>query len=68
MTSLQQGGILAEAGLEKDDIILAVGDQEIEDLEGFTNLISSLPPHQRVDLVALDHRTGRTGTVEITLK
>jgi serine protease Do len=66
--SLQSGGLLAEAGLEKDDIILAVGDQAVEGVEGFTNLISSLPPHQRVVLRALDHRSGRTGTVEITLQ
>lgn len=41
--------------------------QTVEGMEAGTDLIRSVWPDRRVVLPALDHRSGRTATVEITL-
>ncbi|MGA9235343.1 MAG: hypothetical protein WBV91_11000, partial [Desulfobacterales bacterium] len=64
----KDGFIAGGDGLEKGDINLAVRDQTLEGVGGFTNLISSVPPHRSVVLPALDNHSDRTGTVEIILK
>jgi S1-C subfamily serine protease len=49
--------LLPQTGLQKGDIILAVRDQTIEEVQGYTNLINSVPQHWKVVLPALDHRS-----------
>jgi serine protease Do len=64
ITKLEAKGPLQKAGFEVGDIILAINDQPFEGLEGFDALVSTLKPNQKITLVALDHRTGDTGTIE----
>lgn len=59
---------LREAGFEKGDIILAIDDQIIQGTEGFVNLVSLLKPNQKISILALDHRSGNTGTVQVVVK
>jgi serine protease Do len=61
-------GSLGEVGFENGDIFLEVGGVPIEGMESFVELVSSLPPNQRITLLALDHRTGRTGYVQILIR
>jgi len=65
ITSLQTDGILGKAGFEVNDIILAVNDQPVSDVQGFVNLIESLTPHRWVQFLVLDHRTGQTGYIRV---
>jgi serine protease Do len=59
---------LKEAGFEKGDIILAIENQPIESMESFVDLVSILKPKAKISILALDHRTGNTGTVQVVVR
>ena len=59
---------LKEAGFEKGDIILAIENQPIESMESFVDLVSLLKPKVKISILALDHRTGNTGTVQVVVR
>ena len=54
---------LAGIGFEVNDMILEINGQAINGLEVFVDLVSALKPQQRIILLGLDHRSGRTGYV-----
>ena len=58
-------GTLGKVGFEAGDIILAVNGQPITGVEGFVTMVITLPHHQKIALLALDHRTGQTGSLQI---
>jgi hypothetical protein len=37
-------------------------------MESFVGLVSSLKPNQKITIIALDHRTGNTGSVEAMVR
>ncbi len=59
---------LKEAGIELNDLIIGINGQPVENLDSFVTLITSIPSGQQVAFVVLDHRTGSTGAVQVTLK
>jgi len=61
-------GPLKEAGFEVGDMILAVDDQPVQSMESFISLVSLLKPKQTISILALDHRTGNTGTVQVVVQ
>jgi serine protease Do len=61
-------GPLKEAGFEVGDMILAIENQPIEGMESFVDLVSLLKPKQKISILALDHRTGNTGTVQVVIR
>jgi serine protease Do len=61
-------GPFKEAGFEIGDMILAVNNQSIESMEGFVDIVSLLRPKQKISILALDHRTGNTGTVQVVVR
>ena len=61
-------GPLGQAGLEVKDLVLAVNSQAIAGMDDFAGLVGLLKPKQDVTLVCLDHRTGKTGTIEVTVR
>jgi len=65
---LDTRGPLGEAGLEVGDILLQLDGQAFEGPDGFANLVRSLPPRQRITLLALDHRSGNTGYVQTVVR
>ena len=67
IASVDADGPMGTVGFEKDDVILGVNNTPVHGVEGFVSLIKSLPPHQRVLLKALDHRTGQGGLVQVTV-
>ena len=58
-------GPLGKVGFEVGDLILAVDKNPILGVDAFAGLIGALPPHQKVALLALDHRTGKTTYVQV---
>jgi len=68
ITWLDQKGPLAEAGFEMTDMILAINDQPIDSMESFVDLVSLLKPKEKISILALDHRSGDTGTVEVVVQ
>jgi Do/DeqQ family serine protease len=61
-------GPLREAGFEIGDMILAINNQPIDSMEGFVDLVSLLKPRDKIAILALDHRTGNTGTVQVVVR
>lgn len=61
-------GPLGAAGFEVGDMILAINGQSITGLDTFIELIGSLRPKQRVTLLAVDHASGRSGTIQVVTK
>jgi serine protease DegS len=68
ITWLDPKGPLAEAGFEVDDMILAINGEPIEGIETFGELVSSFKPKQKISILALDHRTGNTGTLMVVTR
>jgi serine protease Do len=65
---LEFKGPLQKAGFEINDLILGVNDQPVGGVDGFIQLVSALKPHQKIALVALDHRTGNQGVIQVETK
>jgi serine protease Do len=61
-------GPLKEAGFEVRDMILAINNQPVESMESFVDMVTLLRPKQKISIVALDHRTGNTGTVQVVVR
>jgi len=61
-------GPLKEAGFEIGDMILAIDNQPLDSMERFVDLVSVLQPKQKISILALDHRTGNTGTVQVVTR
>jgi serine protease Do len=61
-------GPLKEAGFEVGDMILAIENQPIDSMENFVNLVNLLKSKQKISILALDHRTGNTGTVQVEVR
>jgi serine protease Do len=62
---LEFKGPLQKAGFEINDLILGINDQPVEGMDGFIQLVSALKPHQKIAIVALDHRTGNQGVIQV---
>ena len=61
-------GPLGEAGFEIGDMILAINNQPIDSVESFVDLVSLLKPKEKIAILALDHRTGNSGTVQVVVR
>jgi Do/DeqQ family serine protease len=64
---LDPKGSLGGAGFELGDIILEINSQPVGSLKSFVDLVGSLKSNKRITLLALDHRTGRTGYVQVPI-
>jgi S1-C subfamily serine protease len=59
---------LKEAGFEIGDMMLSINNQPIDSMESFVDLVSLLKPKDKIAILALDHRTGNTGTVQVVTR
>jgi serine protease Do len=60
-------GPFGQAGLEPKDFILQLNGEAVKGTEGFADIMSSLPAKQPLVVLALDHRSGQSGYVQVTL-
>jgi len=67
IATLDPDGLLAKVGFEKDDVILDINNIPVQGVEGFVAVVKALPPHQQALLKALDHRSGQSGFVQVTI-
>ena len=58
-------GPLAQVGFEKADLILAVNGGAVAGVDDFATRVAETPPHTQLNLLALDHRSGQTGSVDV---
>lgn len=66
--TLQKESPLAEAGFEVNDIITAINNIAVNGVEGFIDIVKTLPAKQSVVLTAIDHRSGQTGYVQVEVR
>jgi len=66
ITSIDQKGPLGKVGFEVGDIILEINGQSVGGIDGFSQMVASLHPNQRITLLALDHNSGNSGRVTVT--
>jgi serine protease Do len=67
IVSVSPKGPFGQAGLEPKDFILQVNGEAVKGTDGFAELMSALPPKQPLVVLALDHRSGQSGYVQMTL-
>ncbi|MBW1982557.1 MAG: trypsin-like peptidase domain-containing protein, partial [Deltaproteobacteria bacterium] len=65
---LERKGPLGRVGFEVDDIILAINNQPVSDVESLAAIVKALRPGQRIAVHALDHRTGNSGYVQVKVR
>jgi Do/DeqQ family serine protease len=65
VTWVDPEGPLGEVGFEVGDLILEIDGRSMGGLEDLVKIIQTIKPRQRLTLLGLDHRTGRTGYVQI---
>ena len=68
ITWVDPSGPLGKQGFEVGDLILEIDGRPVRGLEGLMNLVRRIRPRQELTLLALDHRTGRTGYVQIRVR
>ena len=62
---LDPKGPLGKVGFEIGDMILEINGQPIESVDDFVGLMSTVKPGQKLALLALDHKSGNSGYVEV---
>jgi serine protease Do len=68
VSSVDPKGPLGAAGFEVGDLILEIDGQAITGIEAFIELVGALKPRQRVTLLAVDHKSGNSGTIQVVLR
>jgi serine protease Do len=68
ISQLEATGPLRKAGFEVGDMILEINNQPIQGMEAFIQLVSVLKPNQSITLLALDHRSGNMGNVQVVVR
>ena len=57
----------AKLGFRAGDVILQVDDEWIDDPEELAAMLANLPSRQKVSILAIDHKSGKTGYLSLTL-
>ncbi len=68
IVSVESKGPFGEAGFEVSDIILDINGQTVDGYQNFVDMAAALKPKQRIRVLALDHRTGNTGYINVTVR
>jgi serine protease Do len=61
-------GPLGQVGFEVGDVILEINGQPVESVEELSGLVNTVKPGQKIAVVAFDHRTGNSGSVEVVVR
>jgi serine protease Do len=67
ITHVAPNSAMGKAGFEVRDILLAIDGPPIENTESLVALTAALKPQQRITVLALDHRSGNTGDVQVVI-
>jgi serine protease Do len=68
ITKVEQNGPLGRAGFETNDMILEINGQALAGLDSFIELVGSLKKNQRITLLALDGKSGKTGYIQVIVR
>jgi serine protease Do len=68
ITAIDKDSPLAAAGFEVNDMIIAINDQPVDNIDRYVALASSLTPKQKATIFVVDHRTGNSGALLVAVK
>lgn len=68
ITKLDPKGPLAEAGFEIEDVITRIDNQPVGSMDDLTRISAALKPGQAVNVFVVDHRSGRTGSIQVKVR
>lgn len=60
-------GSIGRAGFQVGDVILALDNQPVEGVNSFNEMMMAIPHHQKAVLLAISHKTGQSGYVQINV-
>lgn len=60
-------GPMGEAGFEVGDIIVGLDDHPVQGVDSFNELMTAMPHHQKAVLLAIDHKSGQSGYVQVEI-
>jgi serine protease Do len=63
--SVEPKGPLGKVGFEVGDLILEVNGQNVAGPQGLAELVGNLKPQQRLTLLAVDQKSGKSGYIQI---
>ncbi len=67
VTEVDPKGPFGKAGFEKGDVILQVENNPVDSPDTLFVLLSTLKQKHKATVLAVDHKSGQSGTVQITL-
>jgi len=60
-------GPIGKVGFEEGDVILALDNQPVQDVDSFNEMMTVMPHHQKVVMFAISHKTGQSGYVQVDI-
>ncbi len=60
-------GPIGKVGFEVDDVILALDNHPIQGVDSFSKMMTAMPHHQKLVLLAINHKTGQSANVPVEL-
>jgi serine protease Do len=60
-------GTIGAVGFEVGDVILALNNHPVQGVDSFNELMTSIPHQQKVVLLAISHKTGQSGYVQVEI-
>ena len=60
-------GPIGKAGFEVGDVIVGLDDHPVQGVDSFSELMTALPHHQKVVLLAISHKNGQSGYVQVDI-
>ena len=68
ITFVEKDGPLGQAGFEVNDGILGIDDQPVGGIEVLAVMVDTVKQGQKISVIALDHRTGGTGKIDVIVR
>ncbi|MEJ2730484.1 MAG: Do family serine endopeptidase [Deltaproteobacteria bacterium] len=60
-------GPMGKAGFKVGDVILAIDGHPIQGVDSFDEMMTEIPQHQKVVLLAINHKSGQSGYVQFEI-
>jgi serine protease Do len=58
-------GPIGKAGFKVGDVILAIDDHPVQGVNSFDEMMTEIPHHQKIVLLAINHKSGQSGYVQM---
>jgi serine protease Do len=60
-------GPIGKAGFEVGDVIVGLDDHPVQGVDSFDELMMAIPHHRKVVLLAINHKSGQSGYVQVEI-